>query len=987
MRIVWNSTWIAGISAAIVLSFSPGGFAAEVDDILSTFEIHPAFQLEAFAVEPAVTDPVDMTFDERGRAFVLEMPGYPFPKDPGHIVMLSDQDGDGLFETRKEFAEGFRIADSILAYNGGFLVASPPELVFVKDTDGDDVADVYETVLKGFRPGNQQHNFAGLTWGVDGWVYGVNGGNGGEVYWPDDPDRKVSVRGYDFRVDLRNKVFEQYGRSSGGFEMGMDDWGNVFTTHNLIHVHHIVFPSRYLHYASPGSSGTLTEISDHVDGGLGRIFPIGRQETRVNHPEQSGYFSGACGIHYYGGNAFPEEFNGNVFVCDVVLNLVHRDVLSPDGTTFSASRGRERAEFLASTDRSFRPVSMTTGPDGALYVVDMHRDVIEHPEWIPDELEAELDVDAGKDQGRIFRVVSKEGLARVAPRFDRNDIESVVAALDHPNRWHRDTAQRLLLEWEDDRTVHHLREFLTKAQTAQGRVHALWTLERLGALTPDDVFRIVEDPHPRIREQAIKLAETHSFAHPELLERVTAKVEDEDARVRLQAALSLSMLEGRKSGTIMSALERTAWRDADDRWMRLALAEAVGAEGAKFIRMEMADPKPLMQTDGGRNLLKAVAEQVAQHGPASEIVYAVDGIEHESDAAVLFAGFADGLEKRRGDKPDLSAIHPNLELYMTGWSPEVMLSAWRLASLAEMDTRDARVRVLGDAKDKVLAKSEAVETRIQYLRMVEYAPFADREALLFELLGTAHPKPMQLEAIKQLSRVDSRAVAERLIETWRTLGRETREVARDILLYRRENQPLLLTALEDGRLRIGQLNMHLERRRALLFSRDADIQRRAEALFSDAGVVTRKEALEAMRPAVDMKGDAAKGKKVFEETCSKCHVIGGEGTNIGPNLTDIFRKSGLTLLHDIVDPNAAVDTEYISFTLVTKEGEYHSGIIVSEDESQVTLRAADGSERTFSREEIGEFYSTGLSLMPEELEAEMAVSTMADLLAYLQEGR
>ena len=271
---------------------------------------------------------------------------------------------------------------------------------------------------------------------------------------------------------------------------------------------------------------------------MARIYPIGVQDTRVNHPEQSGYFSGACGITFYNGGSFGPEFDDNMFIADVVLNLIHRDVLEPDGTTFKARRGREKIEFLASTDRSFRPVNLTVGPDGALYVLDMHRDVIEHPEWIPDELEKDMDLDAGKDKGRIYRITPKGGLERPIPRFSKDNLEYALNALGHKNGWWRTTAQRKLVEWNDRYAIPGLRQRMRESSNPLERVHAMWTLEGMGALSSDDVLWRLGDPDARVRENALQAYDAKRHVDPMITRRIQQLSANEtDARVLMQLAL------------------------------------------------------------------------------------------------------------------------------------------------------------------------------------------------------------------------------------------------------------------------------------------------------------------------------------------------------------------------------------------------------------------------------------------------------------------
>ena len=291
---------------------------------------------------------------------------------------------------------------------------------------------------------------------------------------------------------------------------------------------------------------------------------------------------------------------------------------------------------------------------------------------------------------------------------------------------------------------------------------------------------------------------------------------------------------------------------------------------------------------------------------------------------------------------------------------------------------------MDNARAIVADAQRPVTERMDYVKRLEFDALDGYDNLLYDLLGTRHPRELQAEAIDQLQRAGGRDVAERIVAMWQELGPETRVQAGDILLYKRGNNDLLLSAIEDGKIALGQLNLHLERRRVLLRPRQPGFRERAAALSSGAGVVTRREALEKMRPALDLTGDAARGKEVFAELCLKCHSMGAEGGDLGPNLGEIYRKSSETLLHDILDPNAAVNNEFVSYTIELPDGDVVSGIVANETDLAVTIRDATGKLTTVARDEMAGMYSDGLSLMPEELEVDMDVRTLADLLAYLQ---
>ncbi len=965
--------------------------------ILSTFEIHPDFQIELVAFEPQVFSPVDVEFDERGRPFVMEMLGYPFPNDPGRIAVLDDKDGDGVYESRTVFADGFAMANSLLPYNGGLLVISPPDILFLKDTNGDDVADLREVVLTGLAVENPEDSVNGLSYGLDNWIYAANGGNSGVVKWPDGGE-SLPLRADDFRFDPRRKRVERTGRAAQGFEMTFDPWGRSFSANHTGPLYHRVFPGGYLEGLPQPRGGTLKELPDDIENGLVRIYPIGEQVTRVNHPEQSGYFSGACSPRFYGGGAFGPDFDTSIFVCDVVLNLVHRRILEPEGTSFVARRdNRPKVEFLASTDRAFRPVNLTIAPDGSMWVVDMHRVIIEHPEWIPDEIEKTLDLNDGKSRGRLFRISPKSGLPRVKPEFRRDRIEEVVAGLEHPNQWWRNTAQRLLVEWNDPKAIPLLEKLARESAAPAARAHALWTLEGLGRLGDAPIMASLSDPVAEVREQAVRLAAPRMNSSVALARRIVELASapaggrtprEPSRRVRMWLALALSGFDGDRA-----ALHDIMRVDATDPFMDLAILPGLIRDPFSNLDHMLHWGWRLGKPEGDPyRLLAIVAEGAAARLDAKSTVSLLDtagtrtGDEKKKEA--FLRGLASGLESSRTafDSPaDRHTLAEALAPLLSVESLPALREAWRLARALELDRVPGQEEALRRAEASVRDGSLAADLRVQNLQILAFAPFAQHAELLYSLLDTRQPRELQREAIQQLQREGSNDVAARLISTWRLLGPETRPIAGDTLLYKRNNHPLLLSALEDGTISLGEMDFHLERRRALLFSTDPGVVRRAEALFSDAGVVTRKDAMEKMKPALQLAGNPAKGKEVFTSLCIRCHMKGAEGGDLGPNLTEIYRKSRETILHDILDPNAAADTRYLAYTIERANGEIVSGLIAEETDAAVTLRDANGVRTIVPRNDIQEMIGDGLSLMPEELETGLDPQAMADLLAYLQE--
>ncbi|MEZ4989921.1 MAG: c-type cytochrome [Saprospiraceae bacterium] len=913
-------------------------------EIPDGFEIHPEFSLELVASEPLVVDPVAMQFDEYGRAFVLEMPGYPLHDEQSRLIMLEDRDGDGRFDHREVFADSLEMASSFLPYRGGMLVAAPPDLLFLKDTDNDNRSDQREVIMSGFSTGNLQHNYNGLNYGLDNWIYAANGGNSGKPYFVRDTNSRLDLRGDDFRFTVEPLQLERVGESSGGFGLAFDHWGHQFETHNLEHVSHLVFANRYLEDLPVTPRHTLRVISDHEENGLARIYPIGEQDSRVNHPEQSGYFSGSCGITFYGGKAFPEAFNDQLFVADVVLNLVHLDVLRPDGASFITSRMREKVEFLASSDRAFRPVNMTTGPDGALYLLDMHRAVIEHPEWIPDELEANMDLRAGKDQGRIYRIVPvKKQTVEKVDLADQSP-EVLIRQFTHPNQWVRMRAQRLLVESEDQSLQSSLAQFWEENEDPLARLHVLWTLQGLGILTDRILIEALEEGDSGLQENAAKIAEIHLPASPVLAGKLIDNLQQAPPRAAMQYLLALSRLDdspfrANEAKMLTAVNQRLITEAVSDRWIILAAASVLRRAPLAFLQLvyENEHEPNSAQID----VVAVLAGVIGRENNPESVAGLLDLLIRDKriDPIRLIDAVAQEWDQPLAAR-DRKLISEKLVLLEENGGIDVLRSTGQLRQQMGLLVSNQFRTQLAQAAREVLNTVQPAEERLKWLELLALDDFNAREGVLYQLLDNRQPLSLQKEALRQLRAAN-----------------------------------------------LGELNFDLERRRTLLIWSDPEIGKRAAALFSDAGVMTRQAAYEKMSPALDLAGNGAHGREVFTNVCSSCHRYGELGAAVGPVLTEISRKSKATLLHEIIDPNAAVDTRYLNQQIRTDDGNIYQGIIDWESDTEIKLLMMGGQEVNLRKAAIEEWTSTGHSLMPEGLESGMTVEDMADLLAFLQGDR
>lgn len=990
------------VCGAAALEANEGGEAG--------FSIHPEMTLRLFAKEPAVVDPVAAAFDERGRMYVVEMRDYPYgvsgKKGGGTIRLLEDQDGNGEADRSVLFAEGLSFPTSIAVWNGGVFVTAPPEIVYLKDTNGDGRADVRQTAYSGFKLGVTDSNVNGLRWALDNRIHGSNGGNSGVVQ--PARGRAVPLRDLDFRFDPRSGRFETTYLSSAGFGLIFDDGGRSFCTYNINHIQHRIFPARYLERFKGSMPVQLTmSISDHGD--MARIFPISTPETRVNHPEQSGHFSSAGGMGYIGSEYPVVGLRNSILICDVVGNLVHRDVIRPEGLSFVASRAPEdtEREFLAGRDRAFRPVGIELGLDGAFYVIDMQRDVIEHPDYIPEKVLKKLDIRAGENRGRIYRMTPRGGLAKERA-MDGMSAEELVQELAHWNQTRRLTAQRLIGERQDLTTKPAL-EALARNGPPLGRLHALWTLEALGELEERQVVRALADPAAMVRENAIQLAELHLTKWPaaarviaretplhEKSEFKESRVENEpDPRVRMQLALTAGELP---AGTAAGLLGRIFGQDAGSRWARLAVLSSLrsGGEILELARVVMNDPSvAAIEIRAREQLWHELGDSLAGRiGPKEkevlpEFLKALAGSNLQArEKAGALAGLGAGLERsgmgRSLGRKQKRQVHAVLQTLMEPGQPVLFGAAWKLGRGIDLPETVVQREALARAQAVALDSNQPLRDRLEQIQLLALGEFASVGASLFKLLDAVQWIEVQRGALEVLRGYNELAIARELVERWPVLGPEIRPRALELLLQKRPYHTHLVGALEAGRIQVGELNLDLEQRRRLLRDSTAEVRKRAEKFMSDEEYSNRKAIVEKWLADFPARGDAAKGRAVFEKSCAKCHVMDGVGQAVGPDLRSLRHRSAEDLLSNILDPNMAIGPGYVSYTAEVDSGELISGLLASQNAEAIVLRQAEGKDVLVPRRTIRRLQSSGLSMMPEGLEAGYTAQEMRDLIEFIQ---
>ncbi|HEY0456911.1 MAG TPA: PVC-type heme-binding CxxCH protein [Verrucomicrobiae bacterium] len=514
------------------------------EQALTTFKLPPGFRIELVAAEPLVEMPIAMVFDPDGRLYVLEMRGF-MPnveaigeKEPvGRISILEDTDGDGRMDKRTTFLDGLVMPRALALVRDGVLVGEPPHLWFCRDTNGDGNCDEKIEIASDYGgQSNPEHTANGLLWALDNWIYSAN---------------------YSYRLRyLDGKWRKEPTTGRGQWGLSQDDFGRLFFNSNSDQLRADYIPAHYVLKRGPGTKlkGLNEQVCRDQSTWPSRVNPgvnRGYQPKQLRTNGTLATVTAACGPVVYRGDLFPEEFRGNAFVCEPSGNLVKRDVLNEKDGVITGKNAYDKAEFLTSTDERFRPVNLSNGPDGALYVVDMYHGILQHRIYMTSYLRKQVlsrGLEKPQNQGRIYRVLPEgKNPARNKPNLAKASSAELVKVLSHPNGWWRDTAQRLLIEKNDPSVADALKLLVQeKATSAVYRLQALWTLEGLGKLDPTLISTALRDTQPKIRAAAVRLSETFlksknaewASLHGQILDLA----HDPAPEVRTQLALSLGEL-------------------------------------------------------------------------------------------------------------------------------------------------------------------------------------------------------------------------------------------------------------------------------------------------------------------------------------------------------------------------------------------------------------------------------------------------------------
>ena len=980
-----SSSLLAGWLALMAPS-DAGGAPLEPSNAIRSFELAPGIAIELVAAEPLVASPVAMTWDNEGRLFVVENRGYPtgMPNGSpgGQVVRLQDSDGDGTMDQRQVFADGFSFPNGITAWDGGFFVTCAPDIWFLKDTNGDGEADVRKVVLTGFDTSRStQLRVAQPLLGPDGWIHLTSGlAAAANIVSPAFPERPPAPINGDLRFHPKTfRVDAVAGR--GQFGQSFDDWGARFHNMNRVHIQHAVFPEplrgRNPHYRETIGTVNVPEglVNDllRADNRAARLYPISDNLTTAD--SHAGTFSAACALHVYRSDGLPADCYGDIFTCDPTANLVHRDRLEPTGPTFCSHMVDEGREFLASTDNWFRPVFLATGPDGALYVADMYRGTIEHPDYLPQAIRDRTDFEQGRDRGRIWRLRDA-----TPPESTSVPPKEFLSALEAPQQWRRERALRMALTSTPESHLDRLLDDLRSPSLPNGPMQSdwrrrdpdgstlAWKLHAAVALTTrEDRALMADDPVVDVLLEATTApsvgARLAAWRHLASLEGPTPRLDPErveawgrepNPAVRFWSLLTL----GGWDGPMVARAWRTLAQESQiDPWASQAFLTGALGQEAEIIDQILLDTS----TEPDPTFARALGRYVGSlsHFGRDQRVALIQRLIPK-DAPVdswhltTLTGLADGVglgslaRAERGPLTELGLDPNQVERVLIG-----LMREWDGPATLEPIA-------------PLLALTGTQGMRALALSLESTQPATLQESLIAPLLAMGTP-----EALQALTQVDS----------WTSLQAPRRATVLEAFLRRKDLASILASKITDNHIPIGALSRSQRQRLKDHLGKDHPL---FHALDSGAADSDRMAVFERLRPVATESGNASRGQQLFVQQCSTCHRLDGVGAPVGPDLYGMRNQDKETVLLHLLVPNLEEYPQFATTKLTTNTGEVYTGLRRDSTSETLALIQPGGATARFPRDQVASVQSSVESLMPDGFEATMSREELADLLAYLR---
>ena len=683
----------------------------------------------------------------------------------------------------------------------------------MEDVDDDGKADVRDIVLTGFARSNPQHNVNSPTYGLDNWIYlshegavwtqqfgDLLGDEGSEIYLTkagDDNPLPKNANGLGVRFRPDSGQLELLS-ARGQFGQTFDDWGHHFQTNNASHLYHKVIAAPYV-LRNPDLLIPTSQSYIPKDGRGFDIFPI------TSNPDHQlltdiGVLTSACGILSYSGALFPEKYHQNIFTAEPVHNLIHVDRIEEHGATFHSIPILQDREFLASTDAWFRPVNHYIGPDGSVFVLDYYRKIIEHPEWLSEEVIQSGDLYAGMDMGRIYRI-SPAGSDAMSflDHLTLGDasIPKLVSYLANPNIWWRTHAQRLLMDRPASEISEALKEFILSTDSSVGKVHAIWLLESKDQMEEEILLKMLEEEEAGLRENAIKIAENYLPSSEKIFDKLLDMVSDQHPKVRFQLLLTLGNHLDSRSFRVRNKL---LFRDIEDPWVQYAALSAKALDAMELFRQARSNLGN-QQTEGAEAFFKKLSLLMTRGGSTQEVnLFLSDLLRSSSDVwfvPLLLEGIADGI--RRDD--DLMLSEDNIRLLASNFSASVDASL-RDKSLDLLEAsgffKEPSTEILEEAIDA--SQQPGLESLLltDAVRIIGWSGSESHFEILQNLFARHDNPDIRSKILRAMHDISGEMAANFIISVWQELVLDERKAGIQIFLENEENRMILLKAIAEN---------------------------------------------------------------------------------------------------------------------------------------------------------------------------------------------
>lgn len=935
----------------------------DAQQALAAVRVPEGFRVELMASEPLVADPINIAFGIDGTVWVVEMTDYPLgTPGGGRIKWLKDSDGDGSFDSSGVFLNGLSYPSSVFPWRNGVLVIAAPDVIYAVDLNGDGVADRRETLLTGIGEANPQHRASGFEIGLDGWLHLTAGA---------DTKRLHSLR--------NNQVYEIHGndlawnpdtgeiRFTAGetqFMRARDEFDNWFGNSNSYPMYHYVIDPRYL-------------LGGSVEGGIEQhllepaaappVLPRSRTVDRFNDQYARDRFTSACSsiIGRVPGLQSPAANELVGLICEPVHNLVARIQLDDSGSAFRASRhpDDQQYEFFTSTDIWSRPVRAINAPDGSIWIVDMVRRVIEHPEWIPTAWQARLDLRSGEQLGRIYRVYREDYQPRTWGNTEVNDylllemLSSDIGPL-------RDLAVQHIVCGQFQQLIQSVRQLAFKHKNPAVRAAALGCMAGKGWLEQLDAAAALRDQDVRVVRYTLQLAEQFGEPEPQLREAILGVVDRNlGPQVDLQWVLTSTRLAGLDASKSLSEIAK---RSAGDPWIERALSLVIGESESAAAFSSLVGTLDSEPWGAGVSLRWAPVERLWGR------------LSNDARQAAWDARSQMMLQRETVQPGDVALLR----------------LAVRSGLLEKDEHREQLIQRIGERRT---TSDVAVFERCGLTTLLGsgLTPLGDDVEAFRQLLLDDESEVRQGALRQAGSLQQDAAVAVTILDNWDELSFREQSLAGAALLQHFSWTAMLLDRLESGGLSPKQIDPStVQRLRSNAVGQP--LRERAEKVFGGPSeraplVVEYRQQLADWRAAANETGNSderqpqiAIGAELFREHCALCHQPQEGRPALGPAVENLKHWSDEQWLTAILDPNQSVEQKFQQLMVVTDAGSVEVGILIQQNASTIRLARADGQLVDLATAEIADWKQQTVSLMPEGFETRLTAQQLGQIIDYLK---